>query len=279
MATGRRGAARLAILVAVVGLSACDLPTAPLPADAEPFAPPAIYARWWAMTEACAGRSGDLSRVRWYRAPGSAVLLDGRPVAGYWSMRRNNIVLADDYLDDGRVVRHEMLHALLRVGGHPRAEFAAACAAIVDCSGNCPDGPKPSAAAWQGYAVLPPDSLDVASEARLLPAEADGQRWLTLMVTVRNPRDRGVVVAAPGDVVTPPTFGYDLRGPTGGIMGGDVATDSSTLVFAPFETKQRLFEFRVASELTPVRVPPGVHLVRGSYARHFTAYDTIAVTP
>jgi hypothetical protein len=128
--------------------------------------------------------------------------------------------------------------------------------------------------------VLPPESLDVASRAKLLPAESDGQRWLELEVTVRNSRGRAVVVAAPGDRVTPPTFGFDVRGlPGRGMSGGEVATDSSTLFFQPFETKKYLFEFQVASDLSRDHIPPGKYLVRGDYARHRTVGDTIAISP
>jgi hypothetical protein len=113
----------------------------------------------------------------------------------------------------------------------------------------------------------------------LLPPEADGQRFVALQLTVRNPRSRAVVVAAPGDPVTPGTFAFDVRGPEGGISGNDIASDSSTLFFQPYETKGRLFEFRVTSDLTPRHVPPGVHLVRGGYTRSWAAYDTVAVGP
>jgi hypothetical protein len=65
----------------------------------------------------------------------------------------------------------------------------------------------------------------------------------------------------------------------GGISVSDIATDSSTLFFRPYETKARLFEFRVASELSRLRLPPGTHLLRAAYARRWTAYDTIVVSP
>ena len=266
-------------LFVISGLAACRSATGPLPPNAEPFEPPAVYARWWAMTEACSGRSGNLAAVRWYRAPGSAVLLNGEPVAAFWGSRGNRIVLAEEQVDNGAGVRHEMLHALLQQRGHPRAEFLEACASVLDCPGVCATDGGPWRPPRQDYVVLPPDSLDVDSEAKLLPPEADGQRWLAMQISVRNARDRAVVVAAPGDMVTPPTFAYDVRGPAGGISGADVASDSSTLFFRPHETKSRLFEFRVASELTPYRVPPGTHLVRGGYARLWAGYDTISVIP
>ena len=70
-----------------------------------------------------------------------------------------------------------------------------------------------------------------------------------------------------------------LRGPSGGISGGEVATDSSTLFFQPFETKKWLFEFKVASDLSRDHISPGNYFVRGSYARRWAVYETIAVSP
>lgn len=268
-----------AVFLCVCGFAACSLITGPLPAGADRFAPPAVYARWWAMTEACSGRSGNLGAVAWYRVPGLQFVWDGQWVGGYWNRYGNRIVLAEVGLEQGPTVRHEMLHALLQAGGHPRSQFLGACAAVVRCQGICIEEGGPWHLPRQDYVVLPPESLDVASRAELLPRESDGQRWLALEVTVRNPRERAVLVAAPGDPVTPPTFGYDLRGPSGGVSGGEVAIDSSTLFFQPFETKQWLFEFLVASDLSGHHIPPGNYLVRGDYGRHRSAYETIAVSP
>jgi hypothetical protein len=267
----------LPTLVIACAVAACRPVTGPLPPGAEPFEPPAVYARWWAMTEACSHRSGDLEAVRWYRAPGREFMFRGQPAGGVWSPGSNRIVLAENVVEDGPRVRHEMLHALLRTGRHPRAEFLGACALLLVCDGLCLDE-----AGWrrpQDYAVLPPDSLDIDSRAELAPREADGARYLTALVTVRNPRGRAVLVAAPGNARTPPTFGYDLRGPAGGLSGGLVATDSSTLFFQPFETKGWLFEFRVGSERSGFVLIPGAYRVSGGYARRWSAYDTVTVIP
>jgi hypothetical protein len=172
-----------------------------------------------------------------------------------------------------------MLHALLRKPVHPRPKFLGSCASLVSCQGICTkdDGawrfPRPD------YVVLPPDSLSVSARAELLPREADGQRWFTLEVKVRNAGPRAVLVAAPGDRVTPPTFGYDLRGPSGGIAGGEIESDSSTLFFQPFETKKWLFEFLVSSDLSDHHITPGSYIVRVDYARHRSSDTTIAISP
>ena len=268
-----------AAFVVACGFAACNLITGPLPPNAERFAPPAVYARWWAMTEGCSGRSSNFGAIHWYSVPGSEFTRDGQPVAGYANRYTNRIVLAEATVEQGPIVRHEMLHAILREGGHPRSQFLDGCASLVHCQGIC----VKDAGSWQrpqeNYVILPPESLDVASRAKLLPPESDGQRWLALDVTARNPRGRAVVVAAPGDPTTPATFGYDLRGPSGGISRNEIATDSSTLFFLPLETKQWLFEFRITSEPGDDHIPPGNYLIRGSYARNWSVHETIAVTP
>src|SRR5687767_13898568 len=56
---------------AAVGLAACSSLVDPdLPVNARQFTPPPVYARWWAMTQACSGLSGDLASVSWYVVPG-----------------------------------------------------------------------------------------------------------------------------------------------------------------------------------------------------------------
>lgn len=280
----------LILAVAFAGtlnLISCGFATAPLPPNAEEFIPPAVYARWWAMTEACSGRSGDLASLRWYHVPGFVVEVNGEDASGYWSPSGNRIVLTDEIADDGASVRHEMLHALLRASGHPRAQFLGVCASLVNCQRSCvTDGGR-----WHApstYAVVPPDSIDLAASAALELPEADGQRWLSLEVTVRNPLGRAILVAVPPspgttpggvDRENPPSFDFDLRGPVGGIGQPMYVEDSSTVFFQPFETKRWLYEFRVDSDLTRYHIPPGQYLVRGGYARLFTDYKTITVTP
>ncbi|HTL58235.1 MAG TPA: hypothetical protein VL361_21290 [Candidatus Limnocylindrales bacterium] len=269
------------VLVVVCGVAACGLITGPLPPGAERFAPPAVYARWWSMTEACSGHSGDLRVVQWYRVPGMGFLHEGQEVTGFWGSRTNRIVLADEAIDEGSVVRHEMLHALLQKAGHPRSQFLGACASVVTCSSACVE----DAGRWhppqQNYVVVPSESLEVASVIELGPPEADGQRFLALEVSVRNPVGRAAIVAtaAPGDSLTRYAFGVSLRGSSGGISGFQKAADSSTLFFEPFETKRWLYEFKVAAYLDEFHVVPGGYFYRGGYAGHWTAFDTITVTP
>lgn len=275
------------IIVGALGLISCDVATEPLPPNAEEFAPPAVYKRWWTMTEGCSAHSGDFEALRWYHVPGHLLQVNGQEASGYYSLGGNRIVLVDDMVDEGHGVRHEMLHALLRVGGHPRAQFLGACASLVDCQGSCVTDAGP----WHApstYTVVPPDSVDLTSHAALQPRETDGQRYLALEIAVRNPLGRAVLVSIPpppgtasgsADAETPPGFNFDLRGPTGGISSNVYVEDSSTVFFQPFETKQFLYEFRVDSDLTADHVTPGQYLVRGGYGWEWAVSETIAVTP
>jgi len=123
--------------VALVLAIACDVPTAPLPAGAIEWTPPAKFALWWQMTESCSGRRGDLRAIKWYVVPNvSSIGLNGQSVQG--ETIGNRIVLVDRFRLDGSLVRHEMLHALLPgSAGHPRDAFLVACDGIVACDSVC----------------------------------------------------------------------------------------------------------------------------------------------
>jgi hypothetical protein len=92
-----------------------------------------------------------MSSVQWYVVPGVAVFWrEGSIVNGFWSRSGNRIVLAEGAVDDGFVVRHEMLHALTNDGRHTRQAFLERCAGLVACLSPCVDaanaGASPSGA-------------------------------------------------------------------------------------------------------------------------------------
>lgn len=109
-----------------------------LPAGAEPIQTPAGYAQWWGQVEQCAGRVASMSRVQFFSIPGrtSFTYHDGQ-YDGYWWNGVHWIVLAGEKVEDGMIVRHEMLHDLLGRGDHPAAFFQERCGAIVACNGSC----------------------------------------------------------------------------------------------------------------------------------------------
>lgn len=88
-----------------------------------------LYQEWWAKTEACSGRRGDMASVAFYAvdAPAGAIRL-GKDVAhGWWVRGGNRVYLPANALADEWLVRHEMLHALLQRGSHPTRQFVTAC--------------------------------------------------------------------------------------------------------------------------------------------------------
>jgi hypothetical protein len=273
MATRRHTSSIIsAAIFGVFALSACQPTTSPLPRGAVRYDPPAVYARWWAMSEACSGRTGRLDAVRWYQAPGDAVLLDGKAVGGFWSSGGNIIVLPTALIFDGAGVRHEMLHALLHVDGHPRRAFLEQCADIVRCAMSCARAAGPWSAP-SAYAIVPPDSIAVTARTSLLPWESDGQRWVVLEISASNDRDRAVLVEAPGE-----TFGYRVTLPDGtGRQAWQVVSDSSAIFFAPRAIKRWRFEFLVTDSVSAFTLPPGTNVVVGAYARHRAAPETVAV--
>jgi len=91
-----------------------------------PMEAPAIYREWWAKTEACSGLSGDFDRVEWLMVPGESFDCKSGQCVGHWHPG-HQIYIAEPYLENEMVVRHEMLHDLLNGGGHPNPPFGADC--------------------------------------------------------------------------------------------------------------------------------------------------------
>ena len=131
---------RIAFAAALVGCGvlvvACDSPLG-LPDNAAQFVPPAVYQRWWSMTEACAGRQRNFGSIRWYHVPGSHFESNGKDVRGYYDSHSGSIVVSDSLAAFGAGVRHEMLHAVLDLPGHPRGLFLEFCAGVVTCPLAC----------------------------------------------------------------------------------------------------------------------------------------------
>jgi hypothetical protein len=122
---------RIGFLLALV--SACVTITEPLPPGAAPLTPLAEYQAWWQDVEACSGINGDLAAVSWYEIPHVREFTIGNNpyVAGYWQPYHHSITLAGLRINDADLVRHEMLHALLKEKGHPAEYFVQKCGSLV----------------------------------------------------------------------------------------------------------------------------------------------------
>lgn len=255
---------------------------APLPAGAVRYEPPGVYATWWQVVEECSATTGDLSAVTWYQVPNtlSIPVESIGNVGGYWSQTNNEIVLAGASMLDGGIVRHEMLHALLREPGHPRAEFLGACGGTVECDSSCIADAGPPSTPDPASVSITPDKLRVAvSVTPAQPSASANDGFFALTVSATNGTGGPVIVALPGRSATNvgTSFAYRLQSSQGGIGGSEAALDSGVLIFATGETKRFVFDFRVQSP-TWGGLVPGMYGYGGSYGLQW-AYDTTYLNP
>jgi len=118
-----RRIATLAVLLLLTLASGCSHFE---PEEYVPFTPTAQMRAWWTATETCAGRTGDFERVQWFMVPGESFECPGGTCLGRWEAN-HRIYVAEAWLDHELVVRHEMLHEILRRGGHPARPFEDPC--------------------------------------------------------------------------------------------------------------------------------------------------------
>ena len=235
------------------------------------------------MTEACSGRAGKLSDVAWYVVPGTTTVSEGfGDFAGIWSPDGNTIVLAGEAQMVGTLVRHEMLHALLYGGEHPRALYLGTCGGVVACVDQCVTeaGPPPTPAA--NTPRVPPDSIVVNIE--LDPSTPNGATlggWFALTVTVHNPADHPVVVLLPpsGDAGPSGSFSWSLSGQTTAIYD-DRAYDSGVAYFAAGESKRDVFDLFVGATTDGNSdMAPGDYIAAGGYGDHGSAAVHVTLEP
>jgi hypothetical protein len=91
-----------------------------------PLEPPPVFREWFAKTEACSGLSGNFDRISWSVVEGRSFSCSSGQCAGHWR-KDHHIFLAGDWAMDEMVVRHEMLHDLIGMPGHPAPPFGKGC--------------------------------------------------------------------------------------------------------------------------------------------------------
>ena len=227
------------------------------------FVPPAVYERWWALTESCSGLSGSLKSVRWMRAPASVLQsAEGAGTVAYWSSKDNRIVLATTAVANGRIVRHEMLHALGRSRGHPVALFQNQCEGVVRCDEACKDDgdvPPQTASAIR----VPVDSLDIAITS--FPAQPSRSAYdgaFQLIVTVTNPAPYAVTVElrAEDPAIAVSVSPGDLR------LTADHEIGRPRLAFiGPGQRKQYVFDLRAGDPTNRIVFESGLYQLRGLF--------------
>ena len=274
------------VVAAILGFSACEGLVAPLPSDAEEFSPPAVYSTWWKMAEACSGQTGSLGAISWFKT--DKALADprtGERIVGYWTSGSNRIVLMTGVVLDGGTVRHEMLHALLRKPGHARNQFLGKCAGTVNCQGGCIRDAGPYPQPPESPMHVPGDSIDISVDIEPRnPNSAHDSGFFSITVLVRNRSTHWATVPSSYSSVYPGydstrTFEFDVRGPHGGVSGGEVRFDPSEWIFAPGETKKQVFDFAIGNDLFAQRLPPGNYIARGGYSDYMSTDSTFVIGP
>jgi hypothetical protein len=262
-----RIAASAAILAGLVVSCGDNIVDPELPHLAKQFTPPSFYTTWWEMTKSCSGASGSLDEVTWYEVPAGVPLeLDGKPVSAYWSAGSNRIVVSSDVREDGQVIRHEMLHALLRDKGHFRGDFLERCAGYVTCTSQCVSDAGPPPAVGASVPRVSAASLEVTMSIAPTPLfSAVNGGYFNVTVRARNPASNQVVAELPSQGSAQISFSYFILGPNGE-AGFVEVLDPGAAIFAAGETKVHVFDFFVGNEGTRHgRIYPGLYTIRGSY--------------
>lgn len=115
------------LLTVVLASSACYSiigPELTLPPDAFQADPLAEYAEWYMEVEECTGVEGDFDAVRWFEVPHERWWdpVWKQYAVGTWRSP-HDIYLAEPRRDDEGIVKHEMVHDVLRGGQTHDARF------------------------------------------------------------------------------------------------------------------------------------------------------------
>jgi hypothetical protein len=117
---------RLSAALAVAASLTCENPFAP--PRGVPFTPPSWYRALYEHDVGCSDKTRRFEELRWYWIPGGGFSYDGQRDAGLTESSAGQIFIAESFLANPVVVRHEMLHAILRkTNGHPHEFFYVRC--------------------------------------------------------------------------------------------------------------------------------------------------------
>ena len=274
-----------ALMLSVVGVLGCDRPVAPLLVDgAVRFEPPPAYQLWWQMAQECSGRRGVLSHVDWYYVPGARTLVvEGQRVEGYWTSAGNTIVVAEASMFSGPLVRHEMLHSLVRGDGHPRDFFLERCGGVVWCYGPCIEDGGPPPPPTPTAIRVEPDALEIAVEVRpAAPSQGLYGGHFALTVTARNPLPHPAVVRLPPTTFGEPGTGFEYRFDNAVGADGGIAPvwDEGVTRFAAGETKRQVFDFNIYTPgSSSGGLAPGTYTFFGAFGGRVGARPATVIVP
>jgi hypothetical protein len=273
------------LILALPLLNACDATGPQLPPGAEQFVPPAVYQQWWSLTQQCSDLTASLSDVTWYRVPGAAdiPLGDGSSVNGRWDAAGNRIILAGDSELEGDLVRHEMLHALLRSAGHPRSAFIGRCSGTVVCTQNCITDGGPARQPDPTAQRVGPSALQIGVEVTpSAPGSSVNDGTFMMFVTAQNTAANPIIVQLPpsGDAGPSESFSYLIEG-NSRITSYNMRVEVPEVTrFAAFEVKRFIFDFRIGAGGTRYDQPPGSFRFNGAYGEVWAPNPpTVTVSP
>lgn len=260
----------LALLAAASLMTSCVIPTdAGFPSDARQFAPPAQFHVWWRVTEACSGRTGDYSAVRWYVVPNGSLVVDSTHYDGYtWLGSSPKIVIEQASLDRaGDLIRHEMLHILSASGRHLRQYYVEKCGGIVACIGECAEETGAYSGPSGADSVIAPEELEIRAFMTPTPVSRSADSsWVSVVVEARNPRVTPVWVRLSDTVrvggISGVQFWYQA---TGGFGTSARYSANRLLGFAPGQTRRVVFDTRV-NVPGVMDVQPGSQLLTGGFS-------------
>jgi hypothetical protein len=278
-----RTAALIGCAVVLIGEGCTEL-MRPLPPNSERFDAPPVYSEWWRMIEECSGITGSLSSVSWYVVPGTRFisLPPYGEVGAYTEYTENRIVLSGESQMVGQIVRHEMLHELTRVSGHPRNYFFEKCGGLVECADACAEEAGPPPVPPQGTPLVSGDSFEVTVSIHpSVPSSDTLGGYFQVVVSARNDANHSVVLEGPPppDPLPASTFGYIFGASGPGLGFVDTAWDSEVTWFQAGETKREVFDFVVGNRPGARQIEPGTYQLRGSFGVHLTAPITFTVSP
>lgn len=127
----RARAAGIAIVLSLTASACGDLIGVNIPvefSDATKYFDAPMFTPMWAQLEQCSKLSGNLRAIGFYSVPRLTLSTENiniRILAEYFP-RSNRIFVIESEKADSIIIRHEMMHALLRdVEGHPPEYFGA----------------------------------------------------------------------------------------------------------------------------------------------------------
>ena len=250
------------------------------PAAAVQFAPPAYYQTWWQVVEECAGKRTPFDAISWFSVGAGQLVVRGGNAAGAWFVDGNRIVMVHGWQSLGNVVRHEMLHAIIRDGGHTKEYFHRKCADVVACGRDCvtqerlPGAQEVSIDVLEVDASLYPDAPSLIGQ--------DGKA--TVVVRVRNPANGNVVVPVEKFTEAECAIGFQISMTSESLPSNlacgylpNVANDAR-VYFGPGETVSLLFETNLRAPLAFRRpIEPGQVTVSAILANNIRKTNLVTI--